>query len=188
MDFMGKCTRCGSDCCIFKDNLGFAFIGIGDARKIKKAIKWDYCYFLDFSPLKKKTVAALRTCDPSLEGALRFSQLDNKGRILRLKTRRGARCIFLNESNGCDIYSHRPNVCRIYPFWAIRLISNRIKVIEHDPLPICQIIAEAADAVKSLSRTEILKIKRVFKSIEKENSLYQKHKHKLPACSRGLWR
>jgi len=182
MDFRSKCKRCskGSHCCIFKNNLGFTFIGITDARNIKKIIKRNYDYFLDYTPLKKKTINALKNCNPSLEGALRLSQLDNDGRILRLKTKNDGRCIFLNDSGRCDVYSLRPKVCRIYPFWAIKLINSRIKIIEHDPLLDCPIIINAGnrqiDVEKILSKKQILEIKRVFKCIGKEDLFYKRKK------------
>ncbi|HLC65595.1 MAG TPA: YkgJ family cysteine cluster protein [Candidatus Nanoarchaeia archaeon] len=175
-----NCKKCRKDCCIFKNNLGFTFIGITDARNIKKIIKRDYDYFLDYTPLKKKTINTLKNCDPSLEGALRFSQLDNDRRILRLKTKNDGRCIFLNDSGRCNVYSLRPKVCKIYPFWALRLINGRIKIIGHDPLTNCPIITTAgngqADVDKILSNKQILEIKRVFKCIEKEDLFYKRKK------------
>jgi Fe-S-cluster containining protein len=177
MDFRKRCKTCSkaSHCCIFKSNLGFTFIGISDAKRIRSRIKKDYDYFLEFSPLKKRQVNALKNCDPSLEGALRLSELDKNNRILRLKTKEDGRCIFLNNRGVCDVYTLRPNVCRIYPFWGMRLISGRIKIIAHDESPNCPIIGRGhKEAEEILSKKQILELKGVFKCIEKEDIFYKK--------------
>ena len=162
------------------NNLGFTFVSMAEARKIKKRINKGFDHFLDFSPLNKKTVSALKNCDPSLEGALRYSQLDAKGRILRLKTKKDSRCIFLNDKGKCDIYTLRPKVCKIYPFWAMRLINGKIKVIEHDPEPRCPVIAKAKvgqlDIERKLFKKQVLAIKKIFYKIEKESAAYKKAK------------
>jgi Fe-S-cluster containining protein len=173
MDFTQACRKCSrsSHCCIFKDNLGFTFLSLSEAKSIKNRTKSDFDYFLDYSPLSKRAKSALRHCDPALEGALRYSQLDKKGRILRLRTKKDGRCIFLTDTGKCEIYSIRPRVCKIYPFWAMRLTSGKIKIILHDPEPKCQVIVKNKDAEleKALSQKEINEIKNIFKCIEKEN-------------------
>lgn len=168
---MKHCKTCSSDkhCCIF-GNSGFCFISISDARKIKKLTNKDYTYFIDFSPLPKKTIALLKKEDPALEGHLRYTLLDKDGRLLRLKTKEDCKCIFLDSSNNCEIYDIRPNICRIYPFWGIRLEDGSIKVIPHDTQPNCPIL----DTEYSLSPRETTLIKNIFIQIEKESIEYQK--------------
>lgn len=162
------CKECAPKvhCCIFKNNNGFTFLAPSDAKKIKRKIKKDYEYFIDYTPLPKKVIDDLKNDDPSLEGRLRFSQLD-KNKILRLKTKKDKRCIFLNNNGKCEIYSVRPNICRIFPYWAIRLNNKKLKIIAHDLNPKCRIII-------SNSKIDEKQIKNVFKKIEKESLSYKK--------------
>ncbi len=175
MYFESNCKKCRKDkhCCIFKNNSGFVFVGIQDARNIKRRIKKDYNYFLDYSPLPKKVIKRLKHGDPALEGKIRYSQLD-KNRLLRLKTKKEGRCVFLNRFGKCSVYRVRPNICRIFPFWAIKLNNGRIKVIEHDPYPKCSVI-KSKDIEEILSKKEASAIKKIFKNIEKENDYYKKN-------------
>ena len=179
MDFEGYCGICRKDvhCCIFEKG-GFTFITPKDAKNIKKKICKDYNYFVDYSPLPKKVVNILKNCDPVLEGKLRHSQLDRQEKILRLKTQKDGRCIFLGDDGKCVIYSIRPNICRIFPFWCIRLDNGKIKVIAHDIDPKCKAIISIAkneeDIEKVLSKSEMIKIKKLFKNIEKESDSYKK--------------
>ena len=176
-----NCKKCRKDCCIFKNNSGFTFVGLSDARAIKRRIRKDYIYFLDYSPLPNIIVRKLKYDDPSLEGEMRYSQLD-KNRILRLKTKDG-RCIFLNDYGKCDIYSIRPNICRIYPFWAIKLNSGRIRVIAHDAYPKCSIIKSRTKLdFPILSKQKVQAIIKIFRKIEKENHLYKKNIRKFSKC------
>jgi Fe-S-cluster containining protein len=162
------CKTCKKEihCCIFKNNSGFTFVGIKDAKRIKDKIKKDYNDFLDYSPLPGKLIKELKNDDPALEGALRYSQLNNK-RLLRLKTKKEGRCIFLDDSGKCEIYKIRPNICKIFPFWAMRLENNNLKAIEHDVYPKCPIVKETLP--------DNQKIKKIFRDIEKENSYYKKY-------------
>ena len=173
---LSNCKKCKKEphCCIFKNN-GFAFVGIQDAQKIKNRIKKDYNYFLDYSPLPKRVIHQLRYEDPALEGKLRYSQL-LEGSLPRLRTKKNKRCIFLDDYGKCEIYSIRPNICRIFPFWAMKLTNGRIKVIVHDDDPKCRIIECIADkdVENTLSKKEISAIKSVFRKICKENLFYRK--------------
>jgi len=179
-DFEYNCKKCRKNvhCCIFKDNLGFTFVGLDDAKTIKKKTGKDYGYFLNYSKFPKRLVYMLMHDDPSLEGKLRFSQLRDK-RLLRLKTKKDGKCIFLNDKGRCDIYSIRPNICKIYPFWEIRLMDGKLKIVSHDEIPKCGIIKSLTkkqkDVEKTLSKKDVLKIKRVFKDIEKESEFYKKN-------------
>lgn len=166
-----QCKNCRKDvhCCIFRNNSGFTFVGIKNAKLIRSKIKKNYSYFLDYSPLPKKIIDRLKNDDPSLEGFVRYSQLD-KDRLLRLKTKKGGSCIFL--SNGkCEIYAIRPNVCRIFPFYAVKLIDGRIKVIEHDSNPKCPIVKNGVN----ISRRKTVLMKKIFSDIRKENAYYTKN-------------
>ena len=179
MNCESYCRNCKKDvhCCIFK-NGGFVFANPKNAEEIKQQTKKEHSYFLDYSPLPKKIVKMLKNCDPSLEGKMRYQQLDNKNRILRLKTKKDKRCIFLDDNGKCEIYSIRPNICRIFPFWAIRLTDGKIKLIAHDINHGCRIIKKSnrltENIEKSLTRSEVTAIKKVFREIEKEANSYNR--------------
>ncbi|MBT4334504.1 YkgJ family cysteine cluster protein [archaeon] len=172
MNFKKQCKTCPTrkHCCIFKGDAGFTFVSLSNAKDIKKKIKKDYSFFLDYSPLSKKTINLLKEGDPALEGYLRYSLLDKKGRLLRLKTKKDGKCIFLNDDKKCEIYDIRPNICKIYPLWAMRLTDNSIKVITHDSEPECPILESrnTENIEDILSKKEINVIKKIFKLIEKE--------------------
>jgi len=183
MDMEKYCRICKRDthCCIFEKG-GFVFASLKDAKEIKKRIKREYDYFLDYSALPIKAVNKLKRCDPALEGRMRYMQL-NKNNILRLKTKEGGRCIFLNDSGRCRIYSIRPNICRIFPFWGIRLTDGRIKIIMQDADHKCGAAKSLAGSYeeieKALPKHEIIKLKKIFKRIEKEADSYKKEISKL---------
>jgi len=177
-DFKNACKKCirEEQCCFFNDASEFAFVGIKDAQRIKRHTKKDYSYFLNYSPFTKKIIADLKSDDPFREGRLRYSQLDNK-RILRLKTK-NKRCVFLKKSGGCSIYSIRPNICRIFPFWAVRMVNGTYKVITHGDgvcIAIESILRQRKDVEKIISPKEISEIKRIMKNIEKEDVFYRKN-------------
>ena len=182
MNFKKHCKTCPprKHCCIFKENTGFTFVSLSNAKDIKKKIKKDYSFFLDYSPLSKKTINLLKEEDPALEGYLRHSLLDKRGRLLRLKTKKKGRCIFLNDDKKCEIYSIRPNICKIYPLWAMRLTDNSIKVITHDSEPRCPILESinTENIEEVLSKKEINLTKKIFKLIEKEAIDYCKSSKK----------
>jgi Fe-S-cluster containining protein len=179
MDFENYCKRCRKEvhCCIFKKG-GFTFVSPKRAKEIQRKIKKEYNYFLDYSPLSKKMIGILKKSDPALEGRMRYSQLDRKNRILRLKTGQEGRCIFLGLNGKCEIYGLRPNICRIFPFWGIKLTDGRIKVIAHDIDSQCLAIKSLAKKneglEKALPRHEMIKIRKIFRDIEKEAGSYQK--------------
>lgn len=179
MDFENYCRRCKKEvhCCVFKKG-GFTFISPKQAQEIKRKIKKDYDYFLDYSPLPGKVVDTLKKGDPALEGRMRYLQLDRKNRILRLKTRQEGQCIFLDHYKKCEIYNLRPNICKIFPFWGMRLIDGRIKVMAHDVDSSCHVIKSWAkkneDLEKVLPRLGLIKIRKIFRNIEKEAGSYQK--------------
>jgi Fe-S-cluster containining protein len=160
-----KCLKCGDElhCCVN----GFFFVGVNDAKKIRKVIGHDYGDFLDFSKLSKRELTLLKTDDPVLECALRYSLLDDD-RILRIKKKRG-RCFFL-QNGKCEIYSIRPKICRIYPYWCIKLTNGRVKVILHDPDYPCAICD-----VDNLTNGQEKDIKKLFNDIIKEAKHYKKN-------------
>lgn len=179
MSYTNDCLSCKktAHCCIFREG-EFAFVGLEDARRIKKKTGKDYDSFLDYSPLSKKIISGLKKDDMSLEGYLRFKQLDSEGRILRMKSLKNGRCIFLDEKNRCSIYDIRPNICRIYPFWAMKLTNGRTKVITHDPEPDCTITKDLLlqkDIENILSKEEIFEFKKIFAKINKEDKIYRKN-------------
>jgi Fe-S-cluster containining protein len=160
-------------CCIFK-NGGFVFVTPKNAKAIKKKINKDYSYFLEYSPFDRNIVEVLRTCDPSAEGGMRYLQLNKENRLLRLKTQKTGRCIFLKDSGRCKIYDVRPNVCRIFPFWVMRLLDNRIKIIEHGLDNKCGVLRSIAkpkvEIEDVLSKKDKLSLIKLFKAIEKEKN------------------
>jgi Fe-S-cluster containining protein len=174
MYFEKFCSVCPESvhCCKFKGKIGFTFLTEKDAERIKKKTEMGLENFVDFSPLPKKMIKALKDDDPLLEGGLRYFQLDKKNRIMRLKTKEDGRCIFLTDEGRCSIYSVRPNICRIYPFWGIRLLNRKIKIIGHDISPKCGILKSIKkknkDLEASLSKKELEGYKKIFQKIEKE--------------------
>lgn len=96
----------------------------------------DYNYFLDYLELSEEVLELLKNEDPALEGALRYILLDDS-RILRIKKKDG-KCIFFKDGK-CSIYSVRPKICRIYPYWCVELIDGTVKVIQHDYPNLCSI-------------------------------------------------
>ena len=177
--FKKHCSVCPTEihCCKFKDNKGFTFVSIKNAKEIKKHTKKDYSYFLDYSPLPKKTISFLKKGDPALEGFLRYNMLDSNYRLLRLKIKENGNCIFLNNDNKCEIYAFRPSVCKIYPFYGIRLLNNKVKIIPHDSDPKCSVITElnSEDVEEILLEKENKSIKNEFIKIEQESIEYKKN-------------
>jgi len=173
MDFKKHCKTCDKNthCCIFKKG-GFTFITPKDAERISRTINKEYSYFLDNSPLPKKVVSELKKSDPALEGAARYLQLDKENRISRLKVKKDYRCIFLDDDCRCEIYDIRPNVCKIFPFWGIRLTDGKIKIIKHSANHRCKMIKslakQDADIEKAIPKDEKRRLTRIFKDIEKE--------------------
>ncbi len=164
-NMLKKCLECNekNHCCI----QGFAFVGINDAKKIMKFTGKNYSEFLDFSKLSKKVIKSLKNDDPALEGALRYSILaDDK--ILRIKKKKG-KCYFLKNGK-CEIYEVRPKICKIYPYWCVKLINGKIKVIEHDSYSPCIICN-----VDSITKSKEKEIKKIFNEILKEIKSYKKN-------------
>lgn len=176
------CKNCSNEthCCIFNHDAGFTFVSVNDAYKIAKDTGKNFGEFLDYSTLSKKSLDALKRDDEMYEGALRLSLLDSHNRILRLKKKEDGKCVFLSDKGKCTIYGARPNVCRIYPFWAMRLLSGEIKVLSHDITPRCPIVvslvknAHDRDVEKLLSSSQIKSIKETFSIIEKEAEEYKR--------------
>ncbi|MFH2020282.1 MAG: YkgJ family cysteine cluster protein [archaeon] len=170
MYFKNHCRVCPDNvhCCKFKGGKGFAFVGAKDADRIKKYTKKELYEFIDYSKLPESLIKHMKDEDPCLEGALRYSQLKNK-RLAVLKTQRNGDCIFLKNGK-CCIYKVRPNICKIFPFWAMRLLDGRIKVIEHDERPRCSIVSSGYYLTKQKEK----EIKRIFRIIEKESLIDSK--------------
>ncbi len=180
MYFASYCKNCkkSSHCCIFEDGKGFTFVTPSDARVIAKETGLSYAEFLNYSPLAPKVIAALKGADEMREGALRATQVDSSGRILRLKQQANGRCVFLRDDGKCGIYHIRPNICRIYPFWAMELIDGRIKVIRHDTIPTCPIVKamekKDKDIETILSQRHADELRSLFSSILAEIPIYKK--------------
>jgi len=160
MNFRRYCLKCPKavHCCIN----GFVYITKKNAEQIKKTTKLPYIEFIDNSPLPKKIISSMKDEDPCLEGAMNYRQLD-RGRLSRLK-KTDKHCIFF-ENGRCSIYRVRPNICRIYPFWAMRLVNGRLKVIEHDVESQCSIV-KGKEIDKILTAKDKKEIKKIFREIE----------------------
>ena len=180
MQFENNCKICRkkTHCCIFSGDSGFAFVGIRTAKKIRQETGKDYSGFLEYTPLPKKIVAGLKNEEDILEGGLRYTQLDKKYRILRLKKKKDGRCIFLDEAGKCEIYQIRPNICRIYPFWVMKLQNGKLKVIKHDHDSGCGIVKNIkmnSELDLLLSGKQISDMKEIFRKIHEENIHYKKN-------------
>jgi Fe-S-cluster containining protein len=173
MRFEPHCRSCknATHCCVFPKDRGFTFVGVQDAKRIKDATGKEYAEFLEFSSLPKKLVQELKSEDPLLEGGLRYKQLDKKNRILRLKKKKNGECIFLTKGRRCGIYSVRPNICRMYPFWGVRLLDGTVKIVGHDEPATCP----AVRSKESLTAQQTKELKSVFQRIEKETKSYRKN-------------
>jgi Fe-S-cluster containining protein len=180
MYFAKYCQNCkkSTHCCVFEDKKGFTFLTPSDAKAISDFTGLAPRDFVQYTPLSKDVILDLETCDEVKEGSLRATQLDSKGRILRLKTRENGRCIFLQDDGKCGIYGVRPNICRIYPFWAMRLLDDKIKVIRHDVIPTCPIIrslekkTDDVELVLTPKRIEI--VTELYVRILKEQAEYKR--------------
>ncbi len=181
MYFEKFCKTCPreSHCCTFDHEAGFTFLTPQDAQRIQKATGKQFLEFVEYTHLPKKAITALKNDDPALEGAIRYSQLDSRGRILRLKKKADNTCIFLEKNGKCGIYASRPNICRIYPFWAVRLIDGNLKIISHDSTPRCPIVKSLVkkndadtDIEDCLSTNQKKAIKDTFQAIESEKRTY----------------
>jgi Fe-S-cluster containining protein len=180
MYFASYCKDCkkSTHCCVFEKDNGFTFLTPANAKLIHQTTGLPYSQFATYEPLSAKSIHALKTSDEVREGALRATQLDAKGRILRLKTKENGRCIFLQDNGRCGIYAIRPNICRIYPFWAMRLLDGNVKVIRHDSIPTCPIIRSLekkdSDVELTLSNKRITDVKALFADILEEQASYKK--------------
>lgn len=176
MDYKNLCENCKTSfhCCIFKDKDSFAFVGIKDAKEIKKNLKLGYRDFLVFRKLPKKLIRELKESKKDTEDHLRFREL-NKDKILCLKLNKDKTCIFLDKNRHCMIYEFRPNICKIYPFW----VSKNKKVVEHEADDTCKILVshkkKNKNIEKSLSNREVRRIKKVHSDIIKEEKNYNKN-------------
>ena len=92
----------------------------------------------------------------------------NNNRILRIKKKDG-KCFFL-ENGKCTIYKIRPKICRIYPYWCVKLINGRVKLIEHDSDTLCLV-----RNLNTITKEEEIKIRKLFNEILKEAEYYKKN-------------
>lgn len=172
IDYCKNCKK-ENHCCVFqKQDSGFVFVGIKDAENIKKHTKKDYNKFLEYKKLSKKFINGLKNEDISLEGYMRYKQVLD-GKILALKTKENGDCIFLNKNKKCDIYKIRPNICKMYPYWAITLHDGKIVIIKHDHESNCNYLN------KALSIKEKYDLIDTFKKIKSEEKDYKKNIKKI---------
>lgn len=97
---------------------------------------------------------------------MRYKQSINS-KIPALKTKVNGDCIFLKNKK-CSIYNVRPNICRMYPYWAINLKDGKIVIIKHDHESNCNYLK------KTLSIDEKYNLIDTFKKIKLEEKDYKK--------------
>lgn len=160
-----KCLQCSAKyhCC----KNGFAFVGLDDAKRIKETTGKEYDEFLDYSPLSQSVLNLLNKGDPVLENSLRATLVDKENKLLRLK-QNGRECIFLKNGE-CSIYENRPKICKLYPYWCVRLLDNTLKVIDHDH-SVCLVRNSQV-----LTETDETKMKVIFREILDEAQDYKEN-------------
>ena len=169
------CKNCKKEnhCCVFlNDTSGFVFVSIKEVNKIKKHTKQEYDKFVEYKKLSKRFINWIKKEDPSLEGYMRYKQIVN-GKIPALKTKKNGECIFLNKEKKCSIYDTRPNICKMYPYWGIKLNDGKIVIIKHDHESNCNYLK------KPLSIKEKYDLVETFKAIKSDEKSYKKDIKKL---------
>lgn len=163
-----RCVKNGGGCC--NSHESGIFVTLHDALRIKKATGLDYKEFLSFSNVPKKWFKYLRkTNNPFLE-------MFCKKKILQLKlTKEG--CPFLGPE-GCEVFKHRPGVCRLHPIDYELFDDGRVGLSLADD-PDCLVVKECGGdvkgALKSLGEREN-SFKRFAKKDDEESDLYLDYK------------
>lgn len=161
---MKECLVCKKKyhCCINPPNKGYVTVYIDEAKKIKKKTGLDYNNFLTFSKLSKKLADASKKDFKGSEARLRASMMVDD-RILRLKIKKKGECIFLNKKK-CVIYSVRPSICRLYPYW-----FKGTKIVVHSGCEYCELLDY------ELAKKQLNQLVKTAKKIEKQTKDYKKN-------------
>lgn len=165
------CSGCNKDahCCKF-DNSGFVFIGIRDAKNIRKRFDLRYKDFLEFKKFSKKTISLLKRSPEYSEGALRLKEL-RKDHLFVIKRKKNKDCIFFDEDR-CIIYPYRPLICRIYPYWFF--LGEKRHIISHGESSKCKILKQDKGRAV-LKEDELRQMISLSKKIESEDRYYRKN-------------
>jgi len=163
MNYLKFCSKCKANCCCLEnDEKGIIFIGIKDAIKINKKTGKDFSEFLDFSKL---TSSAIRK---NVDKSCRKMLLDR--RLLRMKKRKNGACVFLNKLGVCSIHNFRSLICRLYPFDYYPKKGAGF----FDKSPECPIHIKYKGKMP-LSKSEIIKLKKIIEEMRIEDNFYIKN-------------
>lgn len=138
------CKHCPqtTHCCKFTQGRSFCAITKAEIKNISRFKRTLPSEFVDASTLSPLLRSALEHADPLSEGGLHVAHIKKSKIILRLKTKKVGKethCIFLDKDGKCSIYPVRPAICQMYPFWVVKLLNGKYRIIFHDALPKCLI-------------------------------------------------
>lgn len=168
MNSLDSCLLCSRKhhCCINPPSRGYVAVSIDEAKSIRRKTGLSYDCFLTFRKLPGGIVRKSRADFVGSEAQFRASMMFND-RILRLRTGRNGECVFLKNGK-CSIYSVRPGICRMYPFW-FRNKKGRLVITVHSGCSYCGLID------KGLSRKDISQLRKTALGIERQRDYYVKH-------------
>lgn len=165
---MKECLVCCKKyhCCINPSNKGYTAVFIDEAEKIQKKTGMKYNEFLTFSKIPGKLAKASKSDFKGSEARLRADMMVND-KILRLKTKKNNECVFLKNGK-CVIYTIRPTICRIYPYW-FRNKKGKIKIEVHAGCEYCGMLEYG------VTDNQLKQLIKTAKKIEKQTLYYKKN-------------
>lgn len=165
---MNICLKCPKKyhCCINPRSKGYAAVNIDEALLIKKKTGQDFKKFLLFTKLPKRLASLSKADKAGTEARFRAGMMTDD-RILRLKTKKNNECVFLKNGK-CSIYSIRPTICRIYPYW-FKAGNGRIELVVHQGCEHCDLLS---DKLAQKQKNDLIK---TAKKIIKQRDYYKKH-------------
>ena len=107
-----ECARNKEDCC----SSDYAkFVTLKDTMRISEFLHKSVRNFVIYSGLSK---GDLKTdLFKGKHHNYYYDLVSHDKKILQLKKKKDGSCIFLDKCGSCKIYSVRPLICRVYPFW-----------------------------------------------------------------------
>ena len=123
------CFSCPSSsfCCSYPDpKEGFVSLGLNEAKKIREHTGKQIEEFAEFRAVDPELLEDFKQNDPEIYETL----ID--GKVLALKLKKNGDCIFLGKNKLCTIYSARPLICRLYPFWYERDEKGEMVITKMD--------------------------------------------------------